>query len=496
MRIHQISQEDKSQSVLGRIALWLLLGALTTLWGFLFFNKSWGTPLGSSTYDKGSSGWVPSIGDYLFWDMSGSNISWDNQTGGLFSGELLTGLSGQTISYPTWYMEQFNKALLILQNDSLVNTYIDTDNLNASGFNLITINSTPSMMVAPQLQIQWSVDPSIDKLYIIWTNKDGAYVFDTVPIASNFWVYQVDSKNKNIKPGANTYYLIAKTQENKYILGYATIKTYESSQFYSTLDKICLFDICTDPNLPKTVQAWSETILQQAPDGSKVIQIIPDISATIAIKCNNGGTAITQQIKKTGDYYHKVTKSCGEPNISQSFIDQNGNTIADNLVDIKLPSVLQFGNLRYLGPKFSINDAQKDFRVTSKLDANTLATIIKSDLSVPNELAFALPNNLYAYYTLDSSQLKLIRISNPDSSYKVIPKLVEWMNKNIVYTVTTTDVWLHDTITSYFAGQTIVNQQNCSSPKTHKDPTAKFGILPINKDFDIVWFWNCYGITD
>ncbi|MBP7007396.1 hypothetical protein KBB05_01365 [Patescibacteria group bacterium] len=63
---------------------------------------------------------------------------------------------------------------------------------------------------------------------------------------------------------------------------------------------------------------------------------------------------------------------------------------------------------------------------------------------------FELPNHLFVSYSLDQSQLKVITPSNKDGSYKIIPKVAQWMKNPLVYTVASDDRGTHDTITSYF----------------------------------------------
>lgn len=94
-----------------------------------------------------------------------------------------------------------------------------------------------------------------------------------------------------------------------YNIQYATVRTYESGDYYAVLDKICLLDLCSDPSLIKRFQPNSTTILQQSTDAKTIIQIIPNISIIKGIKCANGSVAY-QQVKRVGENYLKLTKPC------------------------------------------------------------------------------------------------------------------------------------------------------------------------------------------
>lgn len=495
MRSHHIPKSTRGIGPFVRIFCGVMIGIIIAVGGYTIFNYSWWTPSGTSTYDTGSNtGSIPSVGDYLF-GQSGSLSSWDQQSGGaILSWDQLAGTSGLVVLYPSWYIDQFNKALLILQNDSLVKTYIDTENLSISGFDLIKLNNTPTNTIAPQLQLQWSVHPTIQKLYILWVNKDGAYLFDAINLTSSFRSYDIEAKKDNIKPGLNTYYIIWNTQDNKYVLTYTSVRTLEWVEFYGALDKVCILDLCTDPTLPKLIKTWSSTITQQSSDGKTVIQVVPDQSITIAYKEPSMAQASIQYVNKVGDYYHKLERSGWEPSVSQSFVDKNGNKVTNTDVGLNVPNTISLGNLKYTWPVLTFANSSISFVKTNTPQSSHLSEMIKNNSALPEQVWFSLSSNLYVLYNLDKSQLKHINPSNPNGTYKIIPKLVEWMNKNIVYTVPSSDIGLHDTITAHFAWQTISTSTSCTSPKPNADPNAKFGIRPINAQYDIVWFWNCYQV--
>lgn len=215
MYIRQINKDNKKSNTTMWIIIGIIAGLVVAAAGYKIFNLSWGTPLGTSQYDTGvNDGNIPSIGDYLFGDASGDLD--DLLSGYLSSGENLTGnviLTGtstgvNTLSYPTGYIEQFNKASLILKNDALVNTYIDTDNLTMSGFANISVNSIPNTVVSPKLLLQGRVSQNIDNLYILGTDANGAYMFEPINFVDNTRAFQLDPNNNSIKPGINNYYII------------------------------------------------------------------------------------------------------------------------------------------------------------------------------------------------------------------------------------------------------------------------------------------------
>lgn len=459
-----------------------------TLGIYAFYNLNLGFPLHTSIYDTWVNSWdVPSVWDYLF----GSG----NSSGDILSGELLSGANttGNLIIYPTWYLEEFNKALLILQNDSNVNTYIDTDNLISSWFDGITINN-PWDTSKPKFTIVWKSNIELDKLYIIWVNKEGAYHFEPITSENGLFSYTIDANNGNIKPWANTYYILGRTSENKYIFQYIKIKTAEWSAFYADADTICILDICSDPALAKTFVSWSNSILQQSPDGKKVIQIIPDSSITIAFKENSTQQATIKKIKKIGNYYQKTLISGWEPSITQKFIDKDGNPINASTAWITIPSKLSFGNIKYGTPKINFENSNLTFNKVAKIDAWFIIEDTKKNLKLANEFAFALADWNYVIYTLDNSSLKVINSTNSDNTYKIIPKVVNWMTNPIVYTVPSTDIGMHDTISSYFKWSVIEKSSTCTNNKPNPDPNAKFWLFPIDGQYDVVGLWNCYGI--
>ena len=299
MYIRQIKKNEKAWNTAMWVVIWLIAGlGIAAAW-YAVFNLSWWMPGGISKYDTWvNNGQIPSIGDYLFGNSDDTLTGFNTGTNN--SGDVLTGtqLTGDTnIPYPTGYVDQFNKALLILQNDSLVNTYIDTDNLTMSGFANISISNSSTGTVAPKFLLQGRIAPTIQNLYILGANNNGAYMFEPINFTDNTWSFQLDPNNDSIKPGGNNYYIIWKNQEGMYNVQYISVRTYESGDFYAALDKICILDVCSDPSLPKRIQDASSTIYQQSADGRKVIQIIPNISIIIWTQCTNGSIAI-EQVKK------------------------------------------------------------------------------------------------------------------------------------------------------------------------------------------------------
>lgn len=488
MYSHQISKTQTTRSTLMRVIIGLWLWIICTLIGIFILNKSRGFPIGS-VHDNSESTWdIPSIGDYLF-DGSGWTLS-----GLLLSGESLTGATGQEIEYPSGYIDQFNKALLILQNDTLVNTTIDTDNLISSGFEDILLVPGSDQVVSPNIKLQWAATSNIEKLWLLWVNKDGAYVFENIPFTSDTRQFDINQNKGNIKPGFNTYYIIWKRNDNFYSLAYQTITTYEGAEFYKTMDKICILDFCSDPNLPKTIQPNSDTILQQSADGKTVIQAIPEQSITIARKEDWQSELSLKQAKKMWDYYYKLQLSPSQAAITQWFYDKNGNKLADKDVKLELPNRLDFGNVRYLGPKLSFENNSLEFQSVKQIQSSLIIDRIKSKMLVEDQVGFLLPNSIYVIYTLDKSSLKVVNPSWPNNSYKVIPKIADWMKNAIVYTVWGTDIGAHDTIVSHFKWSIIQDIPNCPNRKTNSDSSAKFGIFPIDGQYDVVGFWGCYGI--
>lgn len=457
-----------------------------TLATYAFYNLDFWFPLHSSTYDTGiNSGDVPSVGDYLFGTgWSGATISWD----------LLTGwVTWIVLIYPTGYIEEYNKALLILQNDSNVNTYIDTDNLISSWFDSITINN-PWDTSKPKFTIVGKTNIPLDKLYIIWVNKDGAYRFDPITSENGLFSYSIDANNWNIKPWANTYYILGRTNENKYVLQFLNIKTAEWTAFYANTDTICILDICSDPKLPKTFVSGSNSILQQSPDGKTVIQIIPDVSITIAYKENSMPQPTIRKIRKIGSYYQKTLISWGEPSITQKYVDKDGNPINATTAWLTIPSKLNFGNIKYGTPKINFENSNLSFNKVAKIDAGFIIEDTKKNLKLANEYAFTLADWSYVIYTLDTSSLKVVNPTNSDGTYKIIPKVAEWMKNPIVYTVPATEIGMHDTVSSYFKWSVIEKTSTCSNNKPNPDPNAKFWLYPIDGQYDVVGLWNCYGV--
>lgn len=435
---------------------------------------------------KDATGNIPTVGDYWFWSgnnedaLSGDTLSWQAETG---------------FVYPTWYIEQFNKALIILQNDASVNTYIDTDTISMTGVQKISVNSV-HWEVAPSITLSGTIDNDISKVYIIWSNKDGVYMVEQASINSQIRSLTLDNNKNTIKPGNNTYYVLGKIG-NEYALQYTTIQTREWAKFYSTMDKVCLLDLCSDPLLPKTTQAnW--VILQQAQDGSVVIKVNPEISISIAKKCAWWGIEL-QQIKKIGDHFQKINKPCGyetSNQFSQGFFDKLGNPVADSQVKINVLWPLKFGNLRYLGPVLTMKNSSTPIIKNQQITSDTLPSMIASQMYIWPELTFELPDNIFVSYKLDKTQLKVVWPTKGTDGYIVIPKVAERMNKAIVYTVGSSDIGTHDKITPYFK-KAIINTPNCSKPYTNSsDPEAKFGIFPINAEYDIVWLWNCYSVSN
>lgn len=454
---------------------------------YAFYNLDFWFPLHSPTYDTGvNSGDTPSVWDYLF------GTGWSSGT--TISGEFLSGsVSWLTLIYPTWYLDEYNKALLILQNDSNVNTYIDTDNLISSGFEAITINN-PWNTSKPKFNIVGKTNIPLDKLYIIWVHKDGAYHFDMITSENWLFTYAIDANSGNIKPWVNTYYILGRTSENKYILQYIKIKTAEWDAFYVSVDTICILDLCSDPTLAKTFLSWSNSILQQSPDGKTVIQIIPDTSITIAYKESSIPQPTIRKIKKIGNYYQKTLISWGEPSITQKYIDKDANPVNASTAWINIPSKLSFGNIKYGTPKINFENSNLTFNKVAKVDAWFIIEDIKKNLKLANEYAFALADWSYVIYTLDTTSLKVINPTNSNGTYKVIPKVAEWMKNAIVYTVPTTEIGMHDTISSYFKWSIIEKTATCANNKPNPDPNAKFWLFPIDGQYDAVGLWNCYGV--
>ncbi|HMY80375.1 MAG TPA: hypothetical protein PK048_00845 [Candidatus Absconditabacterales bacterium] len=489
MYIRSVDSSTQRQSILGWVLLGLLLGILTTIGGYIFFSSSWGIPGGTSTYNQTyNTGNIPSVGDYLF-NNSGNNI----QTGGM-SGEIGTGITGQDIVYPTGYYDQYNKLLLILNNDQTIGGYIDTELMVSSGFNLITINPAPQENIAPLYNLEGKIDPSIEKLYIVGINNQGAYMFDSIKTNTPFWSFSIDSTKNTIKEGINTYYILGKTKDNQIVMNYTSITTYQGRDFYQTLKNICILDLCSEPSLSIQYDTGSKTITQSSADNKTIIRIIPNTSITRAQKCDNGTIGI-DQIKTQGSYFHRTTKPCtyDQQGITQYFIDKQGNRVSSSQININLPSKLQFGNIKYTGPLLNIDPSMgHNFISVNNLTNWSLQDYILKVGSVAERLMFELPDGLFALYTLDTSQLKVINPSGANKTYKIIPKVASRMNKNIVYTLPSTDIGLHDTIVGHFQGVIIESITSCNNPKPNSDPSAKFGILPINDMYDIVGLRNCY----
>lgn len=468
----------------------MLLWVWVMIAWYVFFTADRWTPKNNSLYDTWTStGYIPSVWEYLFdswWEII---YTWASITGSSITGDQ----SWWQLVFPTGYVEQYNKGLLILQNDSLVNTYIDTDNLSMSWFSSISINPLPSWVTQPSFTLQWTIDPTVEKLFILWVYKDGAFLFETISFNSSFWSFAIDSKKGTIKPWNNTYYLIGKKNDGSYALQHIWVQTVDGSAFYNTLDKICILDVCSDPTRAKIIQTWSNSIIQKSSDGKQVIEIQPDSSITIANKCDDWTIGI-KQIKKRVDSYHLSERWCNyrEVGITQSFMDLQGNPLANNRVNGYAPSKITYGWLSYVNPVYQHKNKQWEFQVTNKIDATTIGNTIIQQWYTSKELLFELPNYLFVSYSLDLSQLKVITPSNKDGSYKIIPKVAQWMKNPLVYTVASDDRGTHDTITSYFQWTVIENVPNCTNPKNNSDPQAKFGILPINDQYDIVGFWNCY----
>lgn len=487
MYIRQNTSDDQSQSKLWWILSWLLLWVICTLWVYAFFNLNRWFPSNSSSYDTWSnSGSVPSVWDYLFGSgWTGGFLSWSEATW-----DIITWI---TLQYPTWYMEEYNKALIILQNDSLVNTFIDTESLISSGFDGIKINN-PGDTSKPNFSLVWKVDPLVDKVYIIWVNKDWAYHFDTINKNNDNFSYEISANKANIKPWANTYYIVARTVESKYILWYIKVNTTEGMTFYESVDSICMLDLCSDPKLPKTFSTWSNSIIQQSLDWKTVIQITPDKSITIAYKENSMPQASLKRIKKVWDYYQKTSVSWWEPSISQKFVDKNNTMVSAIAVWLAIPNKLSFGNIAYISPKINFENSSLSFQKVEKIDASLIINATKASLKLEKEYGFALSDWTYVIYTLDTSSLKVMNPSNTDGTYKIIPKVVEWMKNRIVYTVPSTEIGLHDTISSYFKWLVIEKTATCANAKPNDDANAKFWLFPIDGQYDVVWFWNCYGV--
>lgn len=487
MYIRQPWTVEQSQNRLGRTLLWLTMWIIWTLAVYAFYNLDYWFPLHSSTYDTGvNSGDVPSVGDYLF-GTGGSGSS--------LSGETLSGenLSGIQLTYPTGYIDEYKKALLILQNDVNVNTYIDTDNLISSGFNFITPNPI-QWEKWNNFQILWKVDISIEKLFIIWTHKDWAYYFESIPLQWNLFQHTIDANSWSLKPGDNTYYLIGKDTNNQYVMQYIKYKAKEWISFYQWMDKICILDVCSEAWLPLSLSSGSQTLIQQSPDGKTVVQIVPDVSITIAYKENSMPTPTIRKIRKVWSNYQKTLVSWGEPSITQKFLDKDGNSINASTAWLAIPSRLNFGNIKYGTPKINFENSNLSFNKVAKIDAGYIIEDIKKNLKLANEYAFALADWSYVIYSLDTSSLKIVNPTNSDGTYKVIPKVVDRMKNAIVYTVPSTEIGMHDTISSHFKWLVIEKTATCANNKPNPDPNAKFWLFPIDGQYDVVGLWNCYGV--
>lgn len=432
------------------------------------------------------TGNIPTVWDYWF----GSWLSGD-----LFSGDMLSWQINTGFVYPTGYIEQFNKALLMLQNDASVNTYIDTDTISMTGLWKISVYPI-QWEIAPSTILSGTIDNDISKVYIIWSNKDGVYMVEQASLNNQTWSLALDNNKNTIKPGSNTYYILGKIN-NEYALQYTTIQTREWAKFYSTMDKVCLLDLCSNPLLPRTTQTnW--VILQQSQDGSTIIKVNPEVSISIAKKCTWWGIEL-QQIKKIGDHFQKINKPCNyetSNQFSQAFFDKLGNPVADNQVKINLLWPLKFGNLRYLWPIFTMKNSSTPIIKNQQITSDTLSSMIASQMYIGPEITFELPDNIFVSYKLDKTQLKVVWPTKGIDSYIVVPKVTDRMSKAIVYTVASTDIGTHDKITPYFK-KAIINTPNCSKSYTNtSDPEAKFGIFPINAEYDIVWLWNCYSVSN
>jgi len=172
-------------------------------------------------------------------------------------------------------------------------------------------------------------------------------------------------------------------------------------------------------------------------------------------------------------------------------VNANNAPVSATNILANIPSTLQFGNLKYT-PTLNFNKSTKQFVKLNQLTSKFIIDDILQKGIVVNEYAFELPDNLFVIYTLDKTQLNYMRPSNSNGTYKIIPKVASRMNKNIVYIVPSSDIGLHDSIVTYFKGTTISNPDNCSNPKPNNEPMAKFGIRPIDGNYDVVGFWNCY----
>jgi len=72
------------------------------------------------------------------------------------------------------------------------------------------------------------------------------------------------------------------------------------------------------------------------------------------------------------------------------------------------------------------------------------------------------------------SSLKVVNPTHSDGTFKVIPKVANRMTNAIVYTVPSSEIGMHDTITSYFKGVVIEKTATCSEKKPNNDSNAKF----------------------
>ncbi len=203
-----------------------------------------------------------------------------------------------------------------------------------------------------------------------------------------------------------------------------------------------------------------------------------------------------QQVKKIGDNYLRVSKGCDyeSQGVSQSFVDKNNIPVTSSNANLgNIPKVLQFGNIKYI-PTITFSRKPSPFTKINQINSNYIIKDIFDKKYLENEYRFELPDNLFVYYTLDKTQLNYMRPSISNGMYKVIPKAVSRMNKNIVYTVSSSDIGLHDAIVAHFKGSTISNPTNCSNAKPNDDPLAKFGIRPIDANYDVIGFRDCYGV--
>lgn len=482
---------------------YVLLGLV--LWGILAFawyaiftwlsqkGTKWDIVVNTQTGEEHD---ITTIGDLLF------------GTGKTFDDELtLSGVNGSWVISDsgvilTWvdrpYLEHLKKFMLILENDPNLKWYFDSDNIVLTWWSVIKIDPVTSLP-STRIDVSGTVPPYIKNLYIVWVDKSSTYYFNPIKINNGFWISVLDGIEGSLKPGENTYYIVW-TDGTKYYINYIEYKTYDSIEFYKRIGKICVLDICTDPNLPLAYNDKTKSYLQQ--DNNIITQVIPGEYILIAQKCSGWAIGVTQ-VKKIWEVYQRVSKSCQymtNGDVKQSFVNTVWETSINHDLMRKYPTSLRRGNIIYVAD-FAINGNMYNIQKLDTLPSNYDVSKYSIDRwYLVEEIWFELPDNVFVVYKLSNTNLatlgytQLLPGSDVWSAYKITTSSFDWTTKPIIYTIPWSDPDMASVLNQKLLFQNagrVVMSPGCGQQTSKTDPAARFGIYPIDDKYDLLWFLNC-----